>query len=453
MIYPQSVQGKFRNIKTLTSLALLLIYFFGSWIRWSRPGDLPNQAIYMSLGERRGYLFNIEIWPEELYLLAGLLVLAALGLFLVTNLYGRIWCGYACPHTVFVEIFVKIEAFFQGDRNARIKLDAQPMTFSKFTKKLYTHLAWALVGFGCAFGWVCYFYDTFALIKDLLRFQVTLPATCWLVGLTLSTYCFAGFIRELVCLYMCPYGRFQSAMLDNSTTLITYHENRGEPRGKLTSKPNLNGDCIDCNKCVVVCPMGVDIRNGLQLGCINCGLCVDACNSVMEKIGRPLDLIGYDSVSSQTEGTNPPKKLANKKALIFLLLFISIGMVIFYQLVNKDTLRVTILHDRNALYTWLPDGSLRNTYTLKIFNKTNQVQTYVVTATGIEGAKIKFQGFDQNYGASNQIDVDFNQEIELIVFVQASKEALKSGPNAINFQLNDSKTNRIYTTSSTFVSE
>jgi cytochrome c oxidase accessory protein FixG len=297
-IYSQSVSGLYRKIKDYSSYGLLLIYFGCSWIRWPRENGLPDQAIMLDLSNRKAYLFGIQIWPEEVYYIAALLILAALGLFFVTSLFGRIWCGYTCPHTVFIDLFIKVERFFQGDRNTRMKLDSQPLDFSKLVKKILTHVAWAWIAFGFAFGWVCYFYDAPLLIRDIASFQVTSGGKTWLIGLTVSTYIFAGFVREKVCIYMCPYGRFQSAMLDSNSSVVTYHDWRGEPRGKYDPDNKALGDCIDCGKCVVVCPMGIDIRNGLQLACIGCGLCVDACNSVMQKLGQPLELIAYDSISS-----------------------------------------------------------------------------------------------------------------------------------------------------------
>jgi cytochrome c oxidase accessory protein FixG len=455
MIYPQNVTGKYRSIKNYASLTLLLIYFLCSWIRWPRGAGEPDQALLMDLVNRRVYIFNIEIWPDELYYLTGLLILAALGLFFVTSLFGRIWCGYTCPHTVFVDLFNKMEAFFQGDRNARIKLDSAPMTKDKFIKKTATHLSWALIAFGFAFGWVCYFYDAPSLALDLWHGKVTSGGLAWLVGLTLSTYLFAGFVRERVCVYMCPYGRFQSAMFDNETIIVTYHDWRGEPRGKKNAESQ-SGDCIDCGKCVFVCPMGIDIRNGLQIGCIGCGLCVDACNSVMDKLGRPLNLIGYDSIRStnnKINGTPYKKAIFHPKTLLFGGLFVLVTFLLFYALSNKQELKIASIHDRSVLFTFLPDGSVRNSYVLKIANKTLQKQKIVLSVVGVEGATLKLQGFNQDYAAEHTLGFDPDQSMELIVFVKATKEMLKSSKNPISFQARSDYYDKIFTTNSVFINE
>ncbi len=455
MIYPQYIAGKYRSLKNYSTIVLLLIYFLGSWVRWFRGVGEPDQAILMDLVHRRAYIFGIEIWPEELYYLTGILTLAALGLFFVTSLFGRIWCGYTCPHTVFVELFVKAEAFFQGDRNARIKLDNAPMSQDKFLKKFATHLTWGLIAFSFAFGWVCYFYDAPSLVYDLYHFKVTYGAITWLLGLTASTYLFAGFVRERVCTYMCPYGRFQSAMLDNDTTLVTYHDWRGEPRGKFD--PNSSaGDCIDCGKCVVVCPMGIDIRDGLQLACISCGLCVDACNSVMERINRPLYLIGYDSVNStKAKMLHKPyiRSLLHTKTVLFGTIFIIVGTLLLYSLINKESFKVSVLHDRAVLFTSLPDGTIRNGYTIKLFNKTLKPQKFVLSLSGIEGASIKLQGFEQEYAVTHEVDIGPDQEISLIVFIKVPKDRLKVTRESINFEIRSVESNKIYSTKSVFMSE
>ena len=415
-IYPQSISGKYRKIKDYAGAALLFFYFICSWIRWERDNGLTDQAILIDLPNRKAYLFAIEIWPEELYYITAILICAALGLFFITALYGRIWCGYTCPHTVFVDIFNKIELYFQGDRNARIKLDSQPMDKNKFIKKLKTHLAWIFVGFLFAFGWVCYFYDAPTLLIDIFFFQVTPAALSWLVGLTFSTYFFAGWIRERVCIYMCPYGRFQSAMIDNDTATVTYHEWRGEPRGKADS----GGDCIDCNKCVVVCPMGIDIRDGLQLPCIGCGLCIDACNSVMEKIGKPLDLIGYDSVNSslaKQKGTWIKKKFWQFRTVLFALILTIVVSVTIISLLTKAPLKVTIIHDRDVLFTTLPDGSIRNKYIVKIFNKQSQSKSILISASGLDDSKMKTLEMN-DYAEKFQFELAPEDQRELVVFIK-----------------------------------
>jgi cytochrome c oxidase accessory protein FixG len=455
MIYPQHISGKYRSLKDYSNIALLLIYFLGSWIRWPRGMGEPSQAILMDLEHRIAYIFGIEIWPEELYYLTGILILAALGLFFITSLFGRIWCGYTCPHTVFVDLFVKVETYFQGDRNARIKLDNAYMSFDKFIRKLATHLSWVVIAFSFAFGWVCYFYDAPSLVYDLYNFKVTTGGLTWLLGLTTSTYLFAGFIRERVCTYMCPYGRFQSAMLDNDTTVVTYHDWRGEPRGKLDPNSNL-GDCIDCGKCIVVCPMGIDIRNGLQLACIGCGLCIDACNSVMEKINRPLYLIGYDSVNSiKAKMLNKPykRKFFHTKTTLFGAIFLLVSSLLLYSLFNKEPLKISILHDRAVLFTTLPDGTIRNGYTLKLFNRTLKTKKFLLSIKGIAEASIKLQGFAQEYAPTHELIVGPDEELEIIIFIKIPKDQLKVAEESISFEIKNLEDNKVSYFNSVFVSD
>jgi cytochrome c oxidase accessory protein FixG len=444
-IYPQNIKGKFRSIKDFTLLGLLLLYFGASWVRWNRGEGLPNQALLVDLPHRKGYFFGIEIWPEEVYYVTGILILAALGLFFFTSLFGRLWCGYTCPHTVFVDIFVKIERFFQGDRNAQMKLDEKPMDFDKLVRKSATHISWVLVGFGFAFGWVCYFYDAPSLVKDLFSFRVGSGATSWLIGLTLSTYLFAGYLRQRVCTFMCPYGRFQSAMLDRETTVVTYNDWRGEPRKE--------ADCIDCNKCVVVCPMGIDIRDGLQMECIGCGLCIDACNSVMEKINKPLNLIGYESVSSveaKKKALPFKRKLVSVKTMLFSLIFFTVGFAMTYSLATKATYKVNVLRDRGALFTITPDGSIRNTYTLKIANKSAQPKVLNLSIEGLEN--YRFMILDKtDYVESFNINVASEEEAEHRIFIKIPGGTYKDKENSINFILKDMNTHETITKQNIFV--
>lgn len=455
MIYSQTITGKYRTLKNYGSLGLLLFYFLMSWIRWDRGPNSPNQAIFMDLPNRKAYLFSIEIWPQELYYLAGILILAALGLFVVTSLFGRIWCGYTCPHTVFVDLFVKAEAFFQGDRNARMRLDEAPMDQEKFKKKALTHLTWVLIGFSFAFGWVCYFYDAPTLVRDLLYMQVTGGGLSWLLGLTASTYFFAGFIRERVCLYMCPYGRFQSAMLDNNSSVVTYHDWRGEPRGKYDPNDKRLGDCIDCGKCVVVCPMGIDIRKGLQLACIGCGLCIDACNSVMDKIGRPQYLIGYDSVNSteaKKKGESYRSNILHAKTMIFAFVFLVVFSLLMYSLAHKAILNISVIHDRAPLYNILPDGSIRNGYTIKLQSRLREPQPLEISVEGLPGIELKSQGATVEYTPNIAINLDPEQEISLIIYAKTLNVSNIERESKISFIIKNLSDNKVYTNETIFIS-
>ena len=453
-IYSQSVEGKFRTIKDYFSYVLLFIYFGCSWIRWHREEGFPDQAILLDLPNRKAYLFAIQIWPEETYYIAGILILAALGLFFITSLFGRIWCGYGCPHTVFVDLFMKIEKYFQGDRNARLKLESQPYDKNKLIKKLSTHLVWVLVAFAFAFGWICYFYDSHALIKDIVTFNVSAEGFSWLMGLTISTYLFAGFVREKMCTYMCPYGRFQSAMLDNNSSLVTYHGWRGEPRGKFDPKNNELGDCIDCGKCVVVCPMGIDIRVGLQMQCIGCGLCVDACNTVMEKLDRRPNLIAYDSVNSTTaksQGLNYHQKLFNFKTLLFCGIFIVVSMLMLYALINKPEISLTVIRDRDALFTILPDGSYRNQYNIKVFNKSTRIKKMTLSLAKLAGATLKINNVQNTYAEYLELTINPEEELELDIFIKLDDSNINlTGSTNFNLVLLENTGNKKYVQPATF---
>lgn len=450
-IYTQSISGAYRKIKNYASMALLSIYFFGSWLRWSREGALPDQAIMIDLPNRKGYLFGIEIWPEEVYYVTGILICAALGLFFATSLFGRIWCGYTCPHTVYVDLFIKIEAFFQGDRNARIKLDQAEWDFDKIKAKLFTHLSWLGVGFTFAFGWVCYFYGAPELVVDIAKFKVTSDGLTWLVGLTLSTYLFAGFVREKVCTFMCPYGRFQSAMLDNDSYVVTYHDWRGEPRGK----PNdgASGDCIDCFKCVYVCPMGIDIRDGLQMKCIGCGLCVDACNTVMDKLGRKQLLIGYDSVNStqaKMAGVIFNSKIFRSKTVLFASIFAIVCSVMAFALANKPILSLAVLPQRDVLFTVLPDGATRNTYALKLSNRTSVTRDVVMTVERLDNAQIKVQGYS-DFLDKIELTIVAEDEMDTKLFIKVPEGTEIKHKQEVLFVLTDKKTGKRITKDIVFI--
>ncbi len=300
-IHPKAVSGTFRRLKWAILAVALAIYYLAPWLRWTRPGDAPDQAILIDLASRRFYFFFIEIWPQEFYYVAGLLIMAGVGLFLVTSLFGRAWCGYACPQTVWTDLFMKVEAWAEGDRNARIKLDAAPLSFGKVRKRAVKLVLWFLIAVATGGFWVFYFADAPTLLGELVTFQAQPVAYFTIAILTATTFTFAGFMREQVCTYMCPWPRIQGAMLDEHSLVVTYNAWRGEPRSGHRKKAEVQGlkvgDCVDCNACVAVCPMGIDIRDGNQLECINCALCIDACDAVMAKVGLPKGLISYSTTS------------------------------------------------------------------------------------------------------------------------------------------------------------
>ncbi len=386
-IYPRRVWGKFRKLKWIAMVTLLTIYYGAPWLRWHRGGQSPDQAILIDLNHTRAYFFGIEIWPQEVYYITGILILAAVGLFFVTSLFGRVWCGYACPQTVWTDLFVWVERIVQGDRNARRKLDESKWTLEKIRKKGLTHAIWLLIGLCTGGAWVFYFNDAPTLFDQIVHFDVPWSVAGWILGLTFSTYLMAGFAREQVCTYMCPYARFQSAMFDKDTLIIAYDKNRGEPRGKHKAGDSWEnkGHCIDCDSCVVVCPMGIDIREGLQMECIACGLCVDACDNVMEKIGLPKGLIRYDTESKKPFNPLRPRSFWYGGIITL------VGCLMLYSLLTRSPLEMNVTHDRNPLYVQLSDGSVRNGYNITIINKHHEDKSYALTVQGIENATLRVQ--------------------------------------------------------------
>jgi cytochrome c oxidase accessory protein FixG len=294
-VYPMAVDGFFRRLKWAIMAVTLAIYYVTPWLRWDRGPYAPGQAVLVDLAHRRFYMFGIEIWPHEFYYVAGLLIMAGIGLFLVTSAVGRAWCGYACPQTVWTDLFQHVERFIDGDRNAQIRLAAAPWGPPKFARRAAKYAIWLAIAAATGGAWIFYFADAPTLARDFVSGTAAPVAYMTVAILTATTFVFGGFMREQVCIYMCPWPRIQSAMLDEKSLTVTYKDWRGEPRHRGTKKATLAdlklGDCIDCDRCVAVCPTGIDIRNGPQVGCITCALCIDACDRVMEQVGRPRGLI------------------------------------------------------------------------------------------------------------------------------------------------------------------
>lgn len=403
-IYPRRVSGTFRNLKWLSMIVLLGIYYGAPWLRYDRGPHVPNQAILIDLVGQRGYFFGIEIWPQEVYILVGVLVLAAIGLFFATSLLGRVWCGYACPQTVWTDLFVWVERFVQGDRNARKKLDESPLSFGKLYKKSLTHLIWLVIGLVTGGAWVFYFNDAPTLVDKLLHGFIDQGVLVWVIALTFSTYFMAGYARENVCTYACPYARFQSAMFDRDTLIIQYATERGEPRGKhKKGEPwEGRGHCVDCEACVVVCPMGIDIRNGLQYQCISCGLCIDACNQIMEKLDLPRGLIHYDTENNQEKRAaqiaahQKPWKgkmfWLRARTLYYALILSVIGGLMSWAILNRQPLELNVIHNRSPLYVKMSDGSIRNNYQFKVLNKSHDDKAYSVKINGLDHPSVTLLG-------------------------------------------------------------
>ena len=437
-IYPKLVNGQWRWIKWALLIVMLAIYYITPWIRWDRPGALPDQAVLVDFDGGRFYFFMIQLWPQEVYFITGLLVLAALSLFLVTALFGRLWCGYACPQTVWTDLYIYIERLFEGDRNARMRLDAAPMSFNKLWRKAGKHAVWIGTAFGTGGAWIFYFHDA----PDLIRtFWVgTAPMTAYVscAVLTFTTYVFAGHMREQVCTYMCPWPRIQGAMLDDQSFQVTYRYDRGEPRGPHKKAETWvgRGDCIDCNQCVVVCPMGIDIRDGAQLECINCGLCIDACNEVMEKVDRPRGLIAYDkdaAVAARSCGQKPEHRLIRPRTLYYGVALAIVSGLMIWGFSTRKTLDVHALRDRNPAAVRLHDGAVRNGYTLKIANHGFEPATVEVRYAGVTGAILRSPG--RPVSNPLRLQVDPNRVTSIRVFVTAPAAVVADGSRRANFEI------------------
>lgn len=398
-VFPKQVAGTIRRCKWGILMLLLGIYYLAPWLRWDRGPGAPDQAFLIDMPARRAYFMWIEIWPHEVYYLAGLLMIGAFGLFLATALFGRVWCGFTCPQTVWTDLFIMVERLIEGDRNARIKLDQGPWTTVKIAKRTAKHAVWILISVLTGGAWILYFHDAPTLVQDILHFEVS-AVVLFFVGLfTATTYSMAGFAREQVCTYFCPWARFQAAMFDEDSLIVTYESWRGEPRGRLRKAQDSSGqgDCVACNACVAVCPTGIDIRDGNQLECIGCGLCIDACNRVMERIGRPSNLIAYDSINRQNAraaGKRVGYRVVRPRTLAYLGLLVIVGGGILYGLLTRTTAEVDVLRDRNPLFVTLSDGSIRNGYTLKILNKVRVVRGYVLSVDGLPSASLSVVGQD-----------------------------------------------------------
>lgn len=398
-IYPKEAHGTFRNIKWAVTAITLAIYYVLPWIRWYRGPGLPKQAFLLDFANQRLLFGPIEIWAQEFYYVTGALVLSALLLFLVTAVAGRMWCGYACPQTVWTDLMIAVERFWQGDRNSRLRLDQSGWSLEKLWKKSATHFSWLLIALATGGAFVFYFRDAPTLAVELTTGTASPIAYAFLGIFALTTYLLGGLAREQVCIYMCPWPRIQGAMLDRDSLFISYREIRGEPRGshKRDESWNGRGDCIDCKACVAVCPMGIDIRDGAQLACIQCALCIDACNEIMDRIDRPRELIAYTTVANLENATKGPRdgwRIIRPRTILYSILIAAVGGLMIWSLLNRADTQLSIAPDRNPLYVMLSDGGLRNGYTLKIANKLTTTRHFKLSVSGLGAARLQFVEFE-----------------------------------------------------------
>ena len=386
-IYPRSVTGVFARWRWVMVWITQLVFYGLPWLQWGE-----RQMVLFDLGARRFYLFGLVLYPQDFIYLTGLLILSALSLFLFTAVAGRLWCGFTCPQTVYTEIFMWLENRIEGDRSARMRLDKAAWTSpEKLAKKGLKQLAWVSVALWTGFTFVGFFVPIRTLGAEILQWQGGWQLF-WVFFYAFATYGFAGFMREQVCKYMCPYARFQSAMFDEDTLIVTYDSERGEPRGvrskKVDPKAAGLGDCIDCSLCVQVCPTGIDIRNGLQYECIGCGLCVDACNTVMDKVGYPRGLIRFATQSGMRQRwTNHQmlRRVFRPRVLGYGAVLLTLAVAMMVSLVTRTPLKVDVVRDRTAIARIVPGGKLENVYQLQIMNATETPQHYRISAQGLEG--------------------------------------------------------------------
>ena len=431
-VYPKAVDGNFRRFKWLVMIVALAIYYVTPWIRWDRGPYAPDQAVLIDLANRRFFMFNIEIWPHEFYYVAGLLIMAGIGLFLVTSAVGRAWCGYACPQTVWTDLFQHVDRLIDGDRNAQVRLADGPWTMEKIGKRTLKYGIYLTIAFWTGGAWIMYFADAPKLVREFWSGEAAFVAYGTVFVLTMTTFVLGGFMREQVCIYMCPWPRIQTAMMDEKSLLVTYKDWRGEPRGstkKAMAHPGAFGDCIDCNQCVAVCPTGIDIRTGPQIGCITCALCIDACDAVMKQVGRPRGLIDYctleDTDSEKMGGHDTPilQTLLRPRTMIYFGIWAAIGLAMLFSLGQRSRLDIAAQHDRNPVFVQLSDGHVRNNYTVTIRNMEQRPRTVQLTVAGLKDAAIWTADGDRD-DASQSMEVALQPDAvtKLRLFIAAPGE-------------------------------
>ncbi len=430
-IYARSVSGWFNRWRWAMVGITQLVFYGLPWLSMN-----GRQAMLFDLVDRRFYIFNLVLYPQDLIYLTGLLVVSALSLFLFTAVAGRLWCGYTCPQTVYTEIFMWVERKIEGDRNARMRLDKSPLSLAKIARKSAKQASWIAIGLWTGFTFVGYFTPIRELALSVGSFKLGPWESFWVLFYGFATYGNAGWMREQVCKYMCPYARFQSAMFDRDTLIVTYDEARGEGRG---SRPRSDtpaqyhakglGDCIDCGLCVQVCPTGIDIRNGLQYECISCAACIDVCDGVMDKMHYPRGLIRnstQNGIARKLPRAEMFRRVLRPRVLVYTAVLVLVSAGLLWSLLARDSFRVDVVRDRGAIARMVGQGEIENVYRLQIMNATEQGQTYALGITGIDGARIV---------SGSSITVDAAGSRWVPVRVQAPPYAASAGSHPITFSI------------------
>lgn len=437
-IHTRSFTGRFRNLRLLGAGLLFLLFFGTAWIDWN-----GRQAVLWDLDNRQFHIFGATFWPQDFILLSAILIIAAFGLFFITVLAGRVWCGYACPQSVWTWVFMRVEQITEGDRGQRIKLDAAPWSLHKLARRSAKHGLWLAVSVITAMAFVGYFTPVRQLTSDLLTLEMGATTAFWVLSFTAATYINAGWLREKVCRDMCPYSRFQSVMFDSDTLVISYDAARGENRGPRRKDADYKaeglGDCIDCTMCVQVCPTGIDIRDGLQLECIGCGACVDACDSVMDKLGYARGLVRYSSenelAGGKTHWLRP--RLIGYAAMLAVMIGAFAWALAERPLISLDVTRDRGLFRENAL------GQIENIYSLKIINKTQQARSYAIAL--VDAGDFELHGPRTLNLAPGEI-----RDLPVSVALTASHNA--AGPQTVRFEVRDQADSQSHvSTKSTFL--
>ena len=427
-IYPRSVEGIFAYWRWIFVALTQLIFYGLPWVEWG-----TRQAVLFDLSSHRFYIFELVLYPQDFIYLTGLLVVSALALFLFTAVAGRLWCGYACPQTVYSEIFLWIEHRIEGDRSARMRLDDADFSLEKLVKKWYKHLIWIFLSIWTGFTFVGYFTPIRELVMEFFLTQMSSWELFWVFFYAFATYGNAGFMREQVCKYMCPYARFQSAMFDNDTLIVTYDAQRGEPRGPRSKKTDMAsanlGACVDCTLCVQVCPTGIDIRDGLQYECIGCGACADVCDTVMDKLGYARGLVRYstqNAMDNQWTSKQIWQRVMRPRIQIYTMILVAITFGLLVSLGLRTPFKVDVVRDRSTLSRITENGTLENVYRLQIMNAAEVARTYRLTAKGLPGLKITTE---------TNVVVDAAQARWIVLSAEIPYGSSPSGSHKIQFQI------------------
>lgn len=448
-IYPRSTFGFFTKWRWVMIWLTQIVFYGIPWIEWGQ-----RQALLFDLEARRFYIFNLVLYPQDLIYLTAILIISALSLFLFTAVAGRLWCGYTCPQTVYTEIFLWIEAKIEGDRAARMKLDGAGMSGKKLLKKGGKHLAWVLFALWTGFTFVGYFSPIRELGSAVVNLGLGPWETFWICFYGFATYGNAGFMREQVCKYMCPYARFQSAMFDDDTLIVTYDEKRGEPRGKVSRKAGTDtstqGACIDCSLCVQVCPTGIDIRKGLQYECIGCGACADVCDTVMDKVGYERGLIKYSTQNAINNGWSHKQmlqRIMRPRVLIYATVLTMLIVTLLTSLWLRTPFKVDVVRDRGVMARLAEGGMLENVYRLQIMNATESTQHYELSATGMDNLSIQSDVLSDN----KTIVVNAAESRWIPVRLQIPDGSAPSGSHKIEFIVKSAQGNDQVTEKSAFL--